>query len=133
MTNKFMNRIIKLLIHAFVVAAFLAAFSAVCPNAQAKTAQTDEQIRLKAEKQEVQKFVNSFWQSFEESKDFNKIPESYFATDFKTRFSQNEDWIGENISEETFALFSDNERYEHNVSMFNFLSLTAMCLVEKKD
>ena len=133
MTNNFMNRITKLFIHAFIVVASLAAFSAVCPNAQAQTAKTDEQIRLKAEKQEVQKFVDSFLQSFEESKDFDEIPESYFVTDFKTRFSQNEKWRGENISEELFAQFSESERYEHNVSVFDFLYLGMMCsLYEEK-
>lgn len=125
-----MNRITKLFIHAFVVVASLAAFTAVCPNAQAQTAKTDEQIRLKAEKQEVQKFVDSFLQSFEESKDFNKISESYFVNNFKTRFSQKEGWRLR-TSEEVFAQFSDKERYEHNASMLNFIYLGLMRNIQK--
>lgn len=129
-TGDFMIAKNRFFVHAFVVCAFLFAAAAVCTNVAAQTAKTDEQISLKAEKQEVQKFVDSFLQSFEESKDLNKVPESYFATQFKGRFSENGE-LKVNTSKELFAQFGDNERYEHNVSMLNFLYLGWMCALEK--
>ena len=69
----------------------------------------NEQKKEEQEKLEVQKFVDSFFQYLEDTKDLNRVPERFFAHDFRTRFAKNISWFSE--SSEFFKQLSDLERY----------------------
>ncbi len=96
-------------------------------NAQSKPSK-NEQTNQEKEKLEVQKLVNSFYQSLEETKDLNQVPKTFFVADFKTRFAKNYRWFEYS---EFFKQLSDSERYDGNVLMINFLYLGMMSTGEK--
>ena len=109
---------------ALIIFATAFSLSPFCPNANAQIPD-DEKLTSEeqAEKQEVQKFVDSFLQSLDETKDLDKVPEKFFVADFKTRFAQNKEFSS---NDELLLQLSAGERYEYNVLLFNFFHLGMM-------
>lgn len=98
-----------------------------CQNVSAQTAKKKPKLVSKAEmeKREVKKFVASFIQILEETKDLDQVPESFFVSDFKIRFSKS--YLGLDLVESTtLNKLDETEQYELHKTNFNmaYLSLT---------
>ncbi len=106
---------------AFIIFTTVFSLSPLCLNINAQTSANKKQVQ--EEKQEVQKFVDSFVQSLEEIKDLDQVPKTFFVTNFKTRFAKNDE-LRKPENKELYAQFTDAERYEDNVVSFNFFYLT---------
>lgn len=89
--------------------------SPLCLNVNAQKSGNRKQTR---EKQEVQKFVDSFIQSLEETKDLDQVSEKFFVADFKARFGQ--DCNLSEIKSTICNKLNETERYELNTTVFNF-------------
>jgi hypothetical protein len=106
----------------FTAALLLAVLWSTSLVTTAQTPKTDEQIDLKAEEREVQKFADSFMQSLDETKDLDKVPEKFFVADFKTRFAEDLFPVNKKLA----AQLSETERYEHKAAFLNFIYLGIM-------
>lgn len=110
----------------FLIATLIAiSFATFSHNSHAQTAKKRPQAITPEErdKREVKKFVRSFTKSLEETKDLDQVPDKFFVSDFKTRFSQSEEWA---MNEDIFIKLSSAERYDHNSLWVNFLYLAMM-------
>ncbi|MGI8467934.1 MAG: hypothetical protein ACR2N3_05725 [Pyrinomonadaceae bacterium] len=79
------------------------------------------------EKQEVEKFVNSFMQSYYQTLDLNKVPDSFFVGDYKKR--------------EFHALFikdfdkllTNDEKFQNYFTFLDFFSLTLITKLDENN
>lgn len=97
----------------------------LCLNITAQTSET-QKTQTAEEKQkeiEVRKFLASFIKEMDEKKDINKISETFFASDFKTRFT----WFQE-ISPDLFKQMNDDEQFQSSSEMFNAMYQGLMCM-----
>lgn len=99
-------------------------------NAQSKSSK-NEQINEEKEKLEVQKFVDSFIQKLDETKDLNEVPESFFIEEFRKRQVNNNnfDFYDSNL----LPQLSEIERIEYNLDIINHYYLGYRCIFERVD
>lgn len=131
-----MKRILDLFIALIILTAMFSP-SPFCANIYAQensdaatqnNEETEEETEAeKLEEQEVRKFVDDFYVAFDETKDLKEVPDNFFIFDFKTSFAKNNKWFA-TFAEDTdlISQLSDDERYENNVLLANFISLSTI-------
>lgn len=97
--------------------------------AQENDSQSEEKI--KQEKQELENFLSEFVKSYEQHKDLSKIPTDFFAPNFKDIFAKNDEWIKTFANEAVYKQLNENECYQDNIEIANFLYLMVRILINK--
>ena len=96
---------------------------------------TSAQKSIKISKnQDINDFFASFVKNLDQTGDISKVSKSFFFADFKTRFSENDEWIN-SVSEREAKLFSklsDSQKYEYSISITKFLYLLLESYFNKK-
>lgn len=97
----------------------------LCLNFNAQTTET-KKFQTAEEKQkeiEVRKFVASFIKEMDEKKDISKIPDTFFVTDFKKRFT----WF-QDFAPDLFKQMNADEQFQSSSEMFNAMYQGLMCM-----
>jgi len=98
-------------------------------TAQTATAQTAKKT---SQNPSVKQFTASFIEKLEETKDLDKIPQSYFVSDFQTRFAKTAP-LDIDIDEKVFNKLSESERFDFNAEFFTLGYLGLMNAFGKYD
>ncbi|MGI8555167.1 MAG: hypothetical protein ACR2LT_02270 [Pyrinomonadaceae bacterium] len=86
--------------------------------------QTSERKITEQEKQEVEKFADSFMQSYQQTLNLTKVPESFFVSDYKKRNSYS-------YSINDFdKMLTDDEKFQN---YFTLLDLVTLIMITKLD
>lgn len=96
---------------------------------QTATAQTAKKT---SQNLSVKQFADSFIETLEETKDLNKLPNSYFVSDFQKRFSKTAP-LDIDIDSSVFNKLSEGERFEFNAGFFTLSYLGLMNAFGKYD
>ena len=110
-----------------MIAAFIIfGLSVFSPRVPAQTVKKKPKLISKADydKREVKRFVASFIKTFDETKDLSEISSDFFVKDFKDHQTQAQDDFLE--SGEAFDQLGINEKFEHQISFYDFMYLVMM-------
>lgn len=95
-------------------------------------------VENEEEEQKIRKFVDTFTNAFEETKDLDKLPANYFVSDFKERFSNTNVMITD-LPPNLSGKITKEEAYEASILGLNYSYLGIMsnsglcCEGETKD
>jgi hypothetical protein len=98
-------------------------------NKKTEDQEVEQTEERKLEEQELRKFVDDFFVAFNETRDLKQVPDSFFISDFKSRFAKNKKWFELYKDRDSTIQLSDEERYEYNILMANFTSLISISFI----